>query len=131
MGPEYKLDDFISACADVNRVWVRDKAQKDAQKDFKLTTKIELLHFIHHGGLEDPRHYNTKPWEQNPDKSTEIMIDAYCFFSGLKYGYIAFRFNAKIDKWYIKSFKFNRDPDPRNLPFAGLSGLILCKKLED
>ena len=131
MEPEYDLAVFVEACADVNMVAVRDKAQADARKYFKLNTKIALLYFIHNGGLEDPRHYNTKPWDKNPSNDSVIMIDAYGFFSGMIYGYIAFRFNANTNQWYIKSFKLNRDPDPRNLPFSVLRGLDVKGKLEE
>ncbi|MCD6584813.1 MAG: hypothetical protein J7K96_03525 [Desulfobacteraceae bacterium] len=128
MGPKYNLNDFINACANIKSVGVRNEAQITARNQFKLDSKQSLLRFINERGMEDPYHYNTKLWEHNPDPSTPVMIDAYCFYSGTKYGYIAFRFNTKFNSWYIKSFKLNNDPDPRNMPFAKLGTLLTAKK---
>lgn len=59
------------------------------------------------------------------NKTVIIMVDAYAFFSGLIYGYIAFVYVTKTKKWIIKSFKKHEDPDPRNLVFLGpLSKLL-------
>lgn len=118
----YNLQDFINACADIKRVGVRGKAQDDASQHFSLATKILLLNFIYEGGLESPKHINTKLWGMNPTPDIPIKIDAYSFYTGLKYGYIAFRFNPNSGTWFIKSFKPNWDPDPRNLALAAQLG---------
>jgi hypothetical protein len=122
MKAAYNLPDFINACADISHVGVRGKAQDDARDHFSLTTKPILLNFIYNGGMESPKHINTKLWEMNPEAGTPIKIDAYSFYTGLKYGYIAFRFNPNSGMWFIKSFKPNWDPDPRNLALAAQLG---------
>jgi hypothetical protein len=114
----YNLKNFIEACGDVKQVGVRGKAQDDASDHFLLPTKPRLLNFIYSGGLDSPKHINTKIWEANPEPATPIMVDAYSFYAGTIYGYIAFRFNPKTGAWYIKSFKPNTAPDPRNLALA-------------
>jgi hypothetical protein len=53
------------------------------------------------------------------------MVDAYAFFSGIIYGYIAFVYITKTEKWLIKSFKKHEDPDPRNLVFLTAFGNLL------
>lgn len=118
MGPVYDFCEFVNACGDTNKVNVASEAQDNAREHFKLKTKTILLNFIYTGGLESPSHINTKVWEKNPNPSIRIMVDAYSFFSGLKYGYIAFRFNPVLKTWFVKSFKPNTDPDPRNLILA-------------
>ena len=53
------------------------------------------------------------------------MVNAYSFYSGLIYGYIAFFFQPKTSIWTIKSFKKNQEPDTRNLAFKeSLSKLV-------
>lgn len=118
MKAAYNLRDFTDSCAEIKNVGVRGKAQDDAREYFSLTTKPILLNFINNGGMESPEHINTKLWEMNPEQSTPIKIDAYSFYTGLKYGYLAFRFNPNSGMWFIKSFKLNLNPDPRNLAFA-------------
>ena len=96
---------------------------KTAQSDFKLGTQGQVLGFIGNGGLEKPHFINSTLWKNNPNPDNEIMVDAYNFFSGICYGYIAF-FQFGTNKWNIKSFKKNRNPDSRNLPFKGLDKII-------
>jgi len=43
------------------------------------------------------------------------MVDSYEFYSGTTYGYIAF-FQGS-ERWVIKSFKKNKEPDIRNKIF--------------
>ena len=131
MDPAYKLEEFILACKDILRVAVRDRAQKDARDHFKLNTKKELLRLISANVMESLCHINTKLWERNPNLHNIIMIDAYSFYSGKKFGYVAFRYNITNDTWFIKSFKLNREPDPRNRPFEGLEKLMALRKLEE
>ena len=117
MGPSHNLNEFIKACKSSKVVGVSINAQ-DGAKYFNLNTITSILNFITKGGLENPQFINSKLWEKNPEKSLTIMIDAYGFFSGTKYGYIAFRFHPKLGGWYIKSFKKNKEIDPRNLALA-------------
>lgn len=88
-----------------------------AKSDFNLSTQEGVLSFIGNGGLESPCAINTKQWENNPDPNNPIMVDAYDFYSGSIYGYIAFFYQPTTKKWIIKSFKKNSEPDTRNLAF--------------
>ncbi len=92
-----------------------------AKRDFNLKTRDRVLRFIAAGGLENPCFINCKPWENNPRPSSPIMVDAYGFYSGLQiHGYLAFFYQPATDKWIIKSFKRNEEPDSRVLPFREL-----------
>lgn len=123
--PEYNLDEFIHDCEEgTSKVFVAQGAMITARTDFNLNIQASILEFIANGGLEKPTFINKKTWENNTDKSIVIMVDAYAFFSGLIYGYIAFVYVTKTKKWIIKSFKKQEAPDPRNLVFLGLSKLL-------
>ena len=120
MDPHYKFDDFVGDCAmGISKAFITTGAQLTADSDFKLPAQKQILAFIGNGGLEKPQFINSEIWDKNPDSKNVIMIDAYSFYSGFLYGYIAFRFQLKTGKWAIKSFKKNRDPDTRNLAFKG------------
>lgn len=124
--PEYKFDDFVRDCTDgASKIVVSRGAMETARKDFKLMTQDRVWEFIANGGLEKPVFINKKEWENNTDKSVLIMVDAYAFFSGIIYGYIAFVYITKTKKWLIKSFKRHEDPDPRNLVFLTALGNLL------
>lgn len=89
--PEYKFDDFVRDCADgISKIVVTRGAMETARTDFKLMTQDRVCEFIANGGLEKPVFINKKEWENNIDQSALIMVDAYAFFSGVIYGYIAF-----------------------------------------
>ena len=92
-------------------------AMATAESDFNINTQEGVLGFIGNGGLESPCFINTKQWENNPDSKNLIMVDAYDFYSGSIYGYIAFFYQPTTKKWIIKSFKKNSEPDTRNLAF--------------
>ncbi len=129
--PAYKFEDFVTRCCDKSaNFFIRKGAKVKAASDFGLYTDDEILKFIGNGGLEKPEFINSKKWEKNPDKEKKILVDAYHFFSGMKYGYFAFLFNHKTNRWMIKSFKEDKETlDPRNLPFKNLS-LDLINKVE-
>ncbi len=55
--------------------------------------------------------------------SPQVMVDAYGFFSGEKWGYIAFYKSPFKEKWLIKSLKPNDRPNPRVLAKLRNSGL--------
>jgi hypothetical protein len=112
MPQAYDINEFINACGDPDKVTVAYDAKKGAEY-FKIYTEAALLAFINEGGLENLQHKNKEVWHLNPHKPPDIMVDAYNFHSGSKYGYIAFMFIPKTGKWRIKSFKQNTDPDPR------------------
>jgi len=124
--PEYKFDDFVNDCAvGTSKIFVSRGAMETARSDFKLATQNQVLEFIANGGLEKPTFINKKEWENNNDDTVVIMVDAYAFFSGIIYGYIAFVYITKTKKWLIKSFKKHEDPDPRNLVFLTALGNLL------
>jgi hypothetical protein len=116
-GPSHNLKEFEQDCSE-DKVVVMPKAANTARKDFNLKTAGKVVQFIGRGGLEKPRLINSKPWENNPEPIYPIMVDAYSFYSGFIFGYLAFFYNPKIKKWVIKSFKKNSDLDPRNLALA-------------
>lgn len=111
MDAAYDLNDLIKACGKKNHVKVLSKALESASA-FNLYTEQAVLDFIYNDGLEKPQHINKRPWEKNPDPGL-IWIDAYSFYSGPKQGYLAFFFSIKTGRWLIKSFKLNKDSEPR------------------
>jgi hypothetical protein len=113
--PAYVFADFVSGCASSKSAFVTGGAMATARTDFGLNTMADVLAFVSNGGLESPTFINVAPWENNPDPATPIQVDAYSFFSGLTYGYVAFLYQPKTSKWIIKSLKKNEQPDPRNL----------------
>ncbi len=117
-GPVNSLPDFVQACSMATAVYVYPQALEGAKNDFGLCSKKRILEFIADGGLEQPSHANTADWENNPDPSTVIKVDSYNFFSGTKYGYVAFLLNHVTKKWIIKSFKKNTETDPRFFTLA-------------
>lgn len=112
--PTYNFDDFVADCTKAT-VFITKNAALTARSDFNLNTQKNTLHFISNGGLEKPSFINSRIWENNPNPEKIIMVDAWEFFSGYIYGYIAFFHQPLTNKWIIKSFKKNTNPDPRNL----------------
>jgi len=118
--PSYSLEKFISACAaGKSEAFVTNGAKVTAKSDFNLRTEEAILGFIGQGGMESPAFQNTAIWENNPDPSAPVMVDAYGFFSSSLFGYIAFLYQSRTNKWIVKSLKRNDQPDPRNLALAG------------
>lgn len=113
MPPAYDFETFIAACQAGAGVKVGFDAQQDASTHFGLHTQRGVLSFVGDGGLETPKHANNVPWKNNPDKSVEIRVDSYDFYSGTTHGYIAFLYNPKTKLWFIKSFKPNDKPGQR------------------
>ena len=105
------------------------------QRDFNIKEMSQGIEFIQYDGLEDPTFIKIKPWVNNPEPQNEIMVYSWSFYSGPKYGYLAFFYQPKTSKWVIKSFKNNTNPDPRlqteevddnelhNFAFAALGAL--------
>lgn len=121
--PAYDLKEFETTCAKQrNKVLVSRGAANSARIDFALDSKQKLIMFIGNKGLECPRFINAKPWENNPEL-IEIMVDAYEFYAGADFGYMAFLYSPKLQKWLIKSFKKNQQEPARNLPFLELERL--------
>jgi len=122
------MDDFLKACTEgTQKVFVHRGAMETARSDFNLNTQERVLRFVGNDGLEKPTFINSKQWENNPDSSTPIQVDAWAFFSGLLHGYIAFFFQPKTKKWNIKSLKKNTESDPRNLALHGPLTKFLAK----
>jgi hypothetical protein len=124
--PAYRFEEFVAACAgDPKGIYVRGEAMADAEKEFHLRTKEEILRFISNDGLENPKHRNTVPLEKNPEHPTPIDVDAYDFSSGKKTGYIAFYFRPGKKQWTIKSFKQSFSSPLLDNPFKVLEGLVV------
>jgi hypothetical protein len=116
--PTYQLNNLISDCINgTSKASVIKGALETARSDFNLHTQAQILGFIGNGGLESPNFINYKPWQNNPTPKEQIMVDAYAFYSGSVYGYLAFFFQPTTEKWIIKSFKKNAVPDPRHFQF--------------
>jgi hypothetical protein len=108
--PKYDIFEFFRCCNEnKSDVVPLKRALDDANSYFGLKTKSNLLDFIGNNGMEDLKFVNTKEWENNPDKTTPIYVDAYQFRSMCKLGYIAFMFNKKTLKWLIKSFHLSEN----------------------
>ena len=125
--PTYNFSNFIKACKSKNKIVIHSKACEEACTYFNLRTEKIILDFIISGGLENLFFLNTKPWEQNPNK-TPIMIDAYEFTSGNKRGYIAYFYNETTKKWFIKSFHLSENMNDQMAQAIKKSELL--KKLE-
>lgn len=118
MTPKYQINNFINDCMiGTSKVSVLKNAAETAKLEFNLNTQEQIVGFIGNGGLELPCFINCTPWKNNPNPNNQIMVDAYGFYSGFVYGYIAFFFQQKTGKWIIKSFKKNSEPDTRNPAF--------------
>jgi len=110
--PTYDFNKFKKCCQEnKDCVMPFKKAQDDASLYFGLKTKNALLEFIANDGLEDLSFINTKPWENNSDKNSLILVDAYEFRSMCKLGYIAFMYNEITIKWLLKSFHLSKNSD--------------------
>lgn len=109
-------------------MYVINGARDTASIEFNLKSASAILAFIGNNGLEQPKFINSAIWENNPDKKSQIMVDAYEFVTGSTLGYIAFLYQPKTSKWLIKSFKKNIQPDTRNMAFAELGKLMQDKE---
>lgn len=97
MNSKYQLSNFISACAiGTSKALLLKGAMRAARSDFSLGTQQQVIGFIGNRGLESPKFINSKLWDKNPDPQNEIMVDAYAFFSGYIYGYIAFFISQRL-----------------------------------
>lgn len=113
----YDFNEFLKACGIPGNVTIAYDAKNGAGY-FNLLTESAILAFIACGGLENPNYINTDVWHLNPNKPPDVNVDAYSFFSGKKFGYIAFMFLPRTNKWRIKSFKRNNNPNPREIKNA-------------
>ena len=126
--PSYLLADFVKACAvGKSKAFVVREAKLTAKSDFNLHTEEAILDFIGQGGMESLQFISSKNWEKNPHPSVPVKVDAYNFYSGLRFGYLAFFHGPVTDKWIIKSFKGNDQPGPKNLSIANQLGPIRKK----
>jgi hypothetical protein len=128
--PSYKFSNFKKACKDRNKIAIHSIARKEACKFFNLCTEKAILNFIKNDGLENLLFLNTKPWEQNPNKTT-IMVDAYEFTSGNKKGYIAYIYNKNTNKWFIKSFHLSENMNDQMAQAIKKSELLKKLGLEE
>lgn len=119
------LKQLTIACGEKGRVIAYGKAPEDASRDFNLHTKEAIYSFVAEG-LETPTFINQKPWENDLDQTNPTTVYAFSFYSGKKFGYIAFMKSNQTGKWLIKSFKKNNREDSRFIPFK--ERLIELKK---
>jgi len=111
---KYDFAQFKEACQnpDNDKIYIRPKARMGAKRDFKIRPRKKILEFIAEGGLESCIFIKTVEWNNNPNPDP-IYIDSYSFYSGEIFGYVAFFFNDVTNMWVLKSFKKNKDSDPR------------------
>ncbi|MFW5879806.1 MAG: hypothetical protein ACOCUV_03170 [bacterium] len=110
--PYYNFNDFKTACSSGANVIPINTVLDDANKDFNLKTKKELLNFIANNGLEELSHINQTPLRKT-NIPHDIIVDAYHFKTLDRLGYIAFFQNHKM-QWIIKSFHIS---DRASTPF--------------
>ena len=113
----YNLSDLIRDCGQEGAVWISGGAVESARRDFSLATDGAIREFIQNDGLKEPSFIRTAPWENNPNRDHVTYVDSYSFFSGDRFGYIAFFKAPTTGKWVVKSFKKNDEPDPRFFQF--------------
>jgi hypothetical protein len=113
MDPSYNLGTFIHECDVGKSVRVINPALETAPADFGLHTEEAIVSFVAHG-VESPVFINSTPLRWTTSAGAPVVnVDAYSFYSNTTYGYLAFFYVAPRDLWFIKSFKKNREPDPR------------------
>lgn len=95
--------EFKNECKKKTNVIIMKQAKRDAANIFNLTSSQKIVDFIGNDGLEDLFYLNKKLWENNPNPQNKILVYAFEFITGMKYGYIAFFKNLE-GKWLIKSF---------------------------
>jgi len=62
--------------------------------------------------MEDLARINSIKLRRGLDADGMIYVDAYSFFSGSDFGYLAFYYQPLTNRWIIKSFKRNTsDPN--------------------
>jgi len=122
--PYYNYIDFQNACNNPNDIILINPVPRDANNDFNLNSKSSLLAFITNDGLEDLKFINTKEWEDNPNKSHPLLVDAYEFRSMGKLGYIAFMYHDITNKWIVKSFHLSKNRNLAMLLALEKAGLL-------
>ena len=95
--------EFKNECKKKTNVIIMKQAKRDAANIFNLTSSQKIVDFIGNDGLEDLFYLNKKLWENNPNPQNKILVYAFEFITGMKYGYIALFKNLE-GKWLIKSF---------------------------
>lgn len=111
MASEYLWDDFVGACSSATSataVYVRPSAMETAERDFNLATQAAIIDFV---GSDEScqkatyiRTDDLEAWKGDPPPP---KVDSYSFYSGPKFGYLAFFRNPLTGQWVIKSFKKN------------------------
>jgi hypothetical protein len=119
MAAGYPWEIFVSACSGAAAVYVRPGAMETAERDFNLITQVAIIDFIRAGGCEKVTYIRTDDLETWRGDPPPPRVDSYSFYSGPKFGYLAFFQNPLTGQWVIKSFKRN-DQFGGFFPFAGL-----------
>lgn len=101
------LTEFIEACAKGDTI-ILGNAETTAREQFNLFSKPAIRQFIGDGNLENIEFRESREFKKNP----AFTVHSYNFYSGKKYGYLAF-FLGENQKWFLKSFKLNLDKDSR------------------
>lgn len=105
------ISEIIEMCeCSPSNVTLSNRAINDGFKDFQLLSSSEIKKFIGDGNLEDTHFKGCSPSDQIPG----VIITAYTFRTGTKYGYLAYhgKPNDKL-KIHIKSFHKD-DYNPNN-----------------
>lgn len=110
MARAYLWGEFFSACCSEQSaalVFVRGSAMETAERDFNLTTQADVIDFVANDGCETPTYIRTEDLEKWSGGPPPPQVDSYSFYSGPKFGYLAFFQNPNTGQWVIKSFKKN------------------------
>lgn len=125
MDPNEALQGLIDACEKKQKIHTIGEVEQNARRDFGLSNKTQIYSFIWNNGLEKPQYIGKSQWKNNPNRATEETVYEFNFYSGLKFGYIAFVKIETTGFWIIKSFKKNTKPNPMSFPLE--KGLLEWK----
>lgn len=113
--PMHPFANFLKACEIRGAVMVTRSALSTVEQLGLSPASDAVLAWITGGGVENPEHWNTEPWQNNPDPEWKrnpclesvVWVDAFTFRSGLDEGYIAYLFQPRTGLWLLKSLKRN------------------------
>jgi hypothetical protein len=101
----YPIGDFLKACKHPGTVRVLKTALDTAHELNLRPTSTSILEWLAaNDSVQKPRHQSTRVWENNWDPTVIIWVDAFNFFSGPDYCYLAYM-KGSTGTWLLKSLK--------------------------
>lgn len=103
---------FLEACFAPGAVRVLKTALDTVELLGLPRNEADVLEWVRAGGVEDPEHWNTEPWNNNQDPQWKshpsldnvVWVDAFTFWSGPDEGYLAY-LRPATGIWLLKSLK--------------------------